>query len=76
MNLLQYIPKIYDKNLLLNIVCSEVNGPERSYNLIYGSIYMCVHCTKKPKWLIYKFLQKSIHCTGYPLIQVEIASHM
>ena len=58
----------------------EVNGPERSYNdQFYVSIYICVHCTGGLKaysqQLIYKF-HRVQHCTGYPLIQVEIASYM
>ena len=42
-------------------------------------LYMCV-CTigtmykKATNGCIYKFCKKSIHCTGYPLIQVEIVS--
>ena len=56
----------------------EVNGPERSYNCFYGSIYVCIHCTRKVYSLqLTAYLQmfvKSKHCTGYPLIQVEIVS--
>ena len=31
-------------------------------------------CEKAKNGCIYKFHKKSIHCTGYPLIQVEIVS--
>ena len=46
---------------------SEVNGPERSFT----SLYICVSIVREK--LIYKF-HKVQHCTGYPLIQVEIVS--
>ena len=35
---------------------------------------MCTLCEKAKNSCIYKFRKKSIHCTGYPLIQVEIVS--
>ena len=35
---------------------------------------MCTLCEKAKSGCIYKFRKKSIHCTGYPLIQVEIVS--
>ena len=45
------------------------------------ALYVCVCvCTigtmykKATNGCIYKFRKKSIHCTGYPLIQVEIVS--
>ena len=45
------------------------------------ALYVCnrysaqLHTYKKAKnGCIYKFHKKSIHCTGYPLIQVEIVS--
>ena len=37
-------------------------------------LYMCTLCEKAKNGCIYKFHKKSIHCTGYPLIQVEIVS--
>ena len=51
--------------------------------MIYSSVFlvfvlwlcMCTLCEKaKKNGCIYKFRKKSIHCTGYPLIQVEIVS--
>ena len=48
-NLLQYITKIYNMNLLLNsssVLYSEVNGPERSLQF-YDSVYVCIHCMRK-----------------------------
>ena len=55
---------------------SEVNGPERTYNgQFYVSVYMCVHCTRKPiHYSLFTTFCKVQHCTGYPLIQVEIVS--
>ena len=38
------------------------------------ALYMCPLCQKAKNGCIYKFRKKSIHCTGYPLIQVEIVS--
>ena len=35
---------------------------------------MCILCKKAKNGCIYKFPKKSIHCTGYLLIQVEIVS--
>ena len=35
---------------------------------------MCALCEKAKSGCIYKFRKKSIHCTGYLLIQVEIVS--
>ena len=40
----------------------------------YISICMCTLCEKAENGFIYKFCKKSIHCTGYLLIQVEIVS--
>ena len=37
-------------------------------------LYMCTLCEKAKNGCIYKFCKKSIHCTGYLLIQVEIVS--
>ena len=37
-------------------------------------LYMCTLCEKAKNGCIYKFHKKSIHCTGYLLIQVEIVS--
>ena len=37
-------------------------------------LYMCTLCEKAKNGCIYKFCKESIHCTGYPLIQVEIVS--
>ena len=37
-------------------------------------LYMCTLCEKAKNGCIYKFRKKSIHCTGYLLIQVEIVS--
>ena len=44
------------------------------YDKIVCLVYMCTLCEKAKNGCIYKFCKKSIHCTGYPLIQVEIVS--
>ena len=73
---------VNDKSYLLSLlVCIR--------KLIYSSVflvlkevvlqlYMCPLCENSvfttANGFIYKFRKKSIHCTGYPLIQVEIVS--
>ena len=38
------------------------------------ALYVCKLYEKAKSGCIYKFCKRSIHCTGYPLIQVEIVS--
>ena len=77
--------KIYNTNLLLNsssVLYSEVNGPEKSCK--FTALYMCVCACVCVMDTLYEksvltiaYLQnvrKVQHCTGYPLIQVEIVS--
>ena len=46
----------------------------------FTSLYICVSIVREVQKPIYNSLfttfHKVQHCTGYPLIQVEIASHM
>ena len=50
----------------------EVKGPERSCN-DFMSLYICVSIVReKPK--LFTSFHKVQHCTGYPLIKVEIVS--
>ena len=52
---------------------SEVNGPERSCK--FTALYMCVFIVRE-KYInsLFTNVCKVQHCTGYPLIQVEIVS--
>ena len=81
MNLLQYMTKMHNKNLLLNFkycimikLYSEVNGPERSCNFM--TVYICVSIVREVsiQYCLFTSVRKVQHCTGYPLIQVEIVS--
>ena len=69
--------KIYNKNLLSNIssvLYSEANGPERSCK--FTTLYICVSIVREKSidYGLFTSVRKVQHCTGYPLIQVEIVS--
>ena len=51
----------------------EVNGPKRSCK--FTALYMCVFIVRE-KYInsLFTNVHKVQHCTGYPLIQVEIVS--
>ena len=63
--------KVYNKDLLLN---SSSVYLEFLKEVDITALYMCTLCEKAKNGCIYKFCKKSIHCTGYLLIQVEIVS--
>ena len=71
--------KIYNTNLLLNLSSvwySEVNGPERSLQF-FTTLYMCQLYENSVFTIansLFTNVHKVQHCTGYPLIQVEIVS--
>ena len=72
-NLLQYITKIHDKNLLFKycirrlMVLKEVD---------FMALYMCVSIVREKyiRYSLFTNVRKVQHCTGCPLVQVEIAS--
>ena len=69
--------KIHNTNLLLNsssVLYSKVNGPERSCNIMTLCIRVSIVREKSINYTLFTSVHKVQHCTGYPLIQVEIVS--
>ena len=52
----------------------EVNGPERSCNFTTLCICVSIVREKSINYSLFTSVCKVQHCTGYPLIQVEIVS--
>ena len=83
-NLLQYITKIYNTNLLLiQVLCVQrlMVLKEVAILRLYICVYVrvCVqwtHCYEKKSidYSLFTSVRKVQHCTGCPLIQVEIVS--
>ena len=80
-DLLQYMTKFTVMNLLLKFkYCAttklypKVNGPERSCNFITLCICVSIVQEKSINYSLFTSVRKVQHCTGYPLIQVEIVS--
>ena len=62
------------KYCIMTKLYSEVDGPERSCN--FTTLYICVSIVrvKSIHYSLFTIVCKVQHCTGYPLIQVEIVS--